>query len=81
MDWEWVYTGPEGREDRFTIKLRRAIRNGVCVGVSLTLTDRPHDGDENETKDVFKSVREAFDITGPLCADLRAEGWELKPSE
>ncbi|OKI71393.1 hypothetical protein [Streptomyces sp. MJM1172] len=73
MDWEW-FRG----DDWFVIKIRRVVKgpDKVFVGFSLTMVDRPHGGEETETREMFPDLDAVFEITGPLAKELRAEGWD-----
>ena len=77
MDWEW-YKG----DDWFIIQIRRVIKgpDKVFQGMSLTLVDRPHDGEETVSREMFPDLEGVFEITGPLYKELRAEGWTKVPS-
>jgi hypothetical protein len=85
MDWEWFrpVAGEGDALDWFVIKIRRVLKgpDKEYIGISLTMIDRPHGGEETETREVFPSLDEVFEITGPLAKELRAEGWDKVPYE
>lgn len=85
MDWEWRRPSADSpnENDRFTVRLRRAVRadNGASLGFSLTITDQPYGAAVSKDTAIYQSMDECFSITGPLWYELRAEGWNLMPKD
>ncbi|QPB09811.1 hypothetical protein CPT_Shady_050 [Streptomyces phage Shady] len=83
MDWEWFrpVDGVPGALDWFIISIRRVVKgpDKVYQGMSLTMIDRPHKGEETKSREMFPDLDGVFAITGPLAKELRADGWDKTP--